>query len=136
MTHSASTLDFLCNLGDNTDRAYVYALLEQNLAAVASRSSLAGTLLRAAVPANRHHVVDFLRGLSRTELECIAEFQGACILEGLDTNANPYILMREFFDPWSSERWQNAEDRAQKTLVVLSWLEHNAVKRLTARAAA
>jgi hypothetical protein len=104
----------------------VYALLELNLAVVASRSSLVGALLRAAVPANRPAVLDFLRGLSRDELECLAEFQGACILETQEFVAfNPYRLLAEFFDPSMSERWHNADDRAHKTFIILAWLEHS-----------
>jgi hypothetical protein len=102
----------------------VYALLELNLAAVASRSCLAGALLRAVIPANRHLIVDFLRGLSRDELECVAEFQGACILEMQECGIyHPYRLLAEFFDPRTCERWHNADDRAHKTFIVLTWLE-------------
>jgi hypothetical protein len=36
---------------------------------------------------------------------------------------NPYRLLPVFFDPGTSERWQNADDRAHKTFVVLEWLE-------------
>ena len=114
----------------------MYALLELNLVSVASRSSLAGALLRAAIPANRHNVLDFLRALSRDELECLAEFQGACILEKQQSaKFSPYRLLGEFFDPWSSERWQNPDERAHKTLIVLSWLEHT-TKSVAVRAAA
>jgi hypothetical protein len=70
---------------------------------------------------HRPLVLDFLRGLSRDELECIAEFQGACIIE---SEHNPYRLMPEFFDSGVSDRWISAEDRAQKTLVVLAYLDH------------
>jgi hypothetical protein len=94
------------------------------LAVVASRSSLVGALLRTAAPANRFYVVDFLRGLSRDELECLAEFQGACVLEALDLcSFNPYNLLGDFFDPQICDRWGNADDRAHKTFVVLAWLE-------------
>jgi hypothetical protein len=100
------------------------ALLELNLAVVASRSSLVGALLRTAVPANRHYIVDFLRGLSRDELECLAEFQGACVLEAQDTcSFNPYNLLGDFFDPLIFERRGSADDRAHKTFVVLAWIE-------------
>src|SRR5271168_2169431 len=75
----------------NKHRALSNALLELNLAVVASRSSLVGALLRTAAPAHRLFVVDFLRGLSRDELECLAEFQGACVLEAQDLcSFNPY----------------------------------------------
>ena len=97
--------------------------MELNLAVEASRSSLVGALLRTAAPGSRHSVVDFLRGLSRDELECLAEFQGACMLEAQDKAANPYRLLADFFDPCVSERWLNAEDRAHKTFVVMAWLE-------------
>jgi hypothetical protein len=99
--------------------------LELNLAAVASRSSLVGALLRNALPANIPIVEDFLQGLSRDELECIAEFQGACILEAeYSENGNSYRLMSDFFDPGASERWCNPDDRAHKMFVVLAWLDH------------
>jgi hypothetical protein len=99
--------------------------MELNLAVEASRSSLVGALLRTAVPHSRQSVVEFLRGLSRDELECVAEFQGACVLEGqVVRTVNPYRLMADFFDPIVSERWLNADDRAHKTFVVLEWLEH------------
>ncbi len=96
------------------------------MAAVASRSSLVGALLRNAVPVNRHIVLDFLQGLSRDELECLAEFQGACILETeYSENRNPYRLMSDFFDPAASdERWGNPDDRAHKMFVVIAWLDH------------
>jgi hypothetical protein len=99
-------------------------LLELNLAVVASRSSLVGALLRTAAPANRLYVVDFLRGLSLDELECLAEFQGACVLEAQDSRSfNPYNLLGDFFDPQICERWGSADDRAHKTFVVLAWIE-------------
>jgi hypothetical protein len=101
--------------------------MELNLAVEASRSSLVGALLRTAVPSSRHSIVDFLRGLSRDELECLAEFQGACMLEGqvagFNQGVNPYRLLADFFDPLVSERWLNADDRAHKTFVVMAWLE-------------
>ena len=101
-------------------------LLELTLAVVASRSSLMGALIRTANPSNLHLVLDFLTGLSCGELECLAEFQGACLLEmpeATDKPVNPYRMLAEFFDPAVSERWRNCEDRAHKTFVVLSWLE-------------
>lgn len=95
------------------------------MAAVASRSSLVGALLRNATPVNRQKVLDFLRGLSRDELECLAEFQGACVLEAESTVAcHPYRLMADFFDPFGSERWNNPDDRAHKTFIVLEYLDH------------
>jgi hypothetical protein len=104
-------------------------LLELTLAVVASRSSLTGALIRTANPSNLHLVLDFLTGLSCGELECLAEFQGACLLEMSEDAlehakpVNPYRMLAEFFDPAVSERWRNCEDRAHKTFVVLSWLE-------------
>ena len=98
-------------------------LLELTLAVVASRSSLMGALIRTANPSNLHLALDFLTGLSCGELECLAEFQGACLLEMSDKPVNPYRMLAEFFDPAVSERWRNCEDRAHKTFVVLSWLE-------------
>src|ERR1700730_834549 len=92
-------------------------LLELILAVVASRSSLMGALIRTANPSNLHLVLDFLTGLSCGELECLAEFQGACLLEMCETSdkpANPYRMLAEFFDPAVSERWRNCEDRAHK----------------------
>ena len=81
-----------------------------------------GALLRIVVPVNRHLVLDFLRGLSRDELECLAEFEGACALE--ETEAfNQYRMLPLFFDPtW--ERWKNADDCAHKTFIVLAWLKY------------
>ena len=94
------------------------------MAVVASRSSLVGALLRTAAPAQRQYVVDFLRGLSRDELECLAEFEGACVLEAQDLcSLNPYNLLADFFDSMAGDRWPNADDRAHKTFVVLAWLE-------------
>jgi hypothetical protein len=98
--------------------------LELNLAAVASRSSLVGALIRAVTPEDRHPVLNLLRGLSRDELGCVAEFEGACLLEGLTSpGCNPYRLLGPFFDSSTSERWQNADDCAHKTFIVLAWLE-------------
>jgi hypothetical protein len=95
------------------------------LAAVASRSSLVGALLRTALPVNRHLVLDFLRGLSRDELECLADFQGACFLEEEYSAAcQPYRLMAEFFDPSVCDRWINPDDRSHKMFVVLAYLDH------------
>lgn len=94
------------------------------MAVVASRSSLIGALIRTAnPPSNLHTVLDYLTGLSCGELECLAEFQGACLLESGDQPVNPYRMLAEFFDPAVSERWRNCEDRAHKTFIVLSWLE-------------
>lgn len=95
------------------------------MAAVASRSSLVGALLRNALPVNKNIVEDFLQGLSRDELECIAEFQGACILEAeFSETGNSYRLMSDFFDPAASERWGNPDDRVHKMFIVLAWLDH------------
>lgn len=94
------------------------------MAAVASRSSLVGALLRPAVPLSRNFVSDFLQGLSRDELECLAEFQGACVLEEFTVARHAYRLMSDFFDPSVSERWQNPDDRAHKMFVVLAYLDH------------
>jgi hypothetical protein len=94
------------------------------LAAVASRSSLVGALLRTAIPGNRQLVLSFLQGLSRDELECLAEFQGACVLEEeFSVTCNPYRLMADFFDPSLCERWRNPDDRAHKMFIVLAYLD-------------
>jgi hypothetical protein len=98
------------------------------LAVVASRSSVAGALLRTVTPVKRPAVVDFLRGLSLDELECLADFEGACTLEGDDSREwsnrlNQYRLLPAFFDHSTSGRWQNPDDRAHKTCIVLAWLE-------------
>jgi hypothetical protein len=95
------------------------------LAAVAARSSLIGALLRTVTPVNPSAAFDFLRGLSRDELACIAEFHGACAIEILHGHqVSPYRLLPEFFDPSVSDRWRDADDRAHKTFVVLTWLEY------------
>jgi hypothetical protein len=94
------------------------------LAVVASRSCLIGSLLRVAAPANRHELFNFLGGLSRDELECLAEFQGALVLEAeYSSIRNAYRLMADFFDPNTSERWHNPDHRAHKTFVVLAYLD-------------
>lgn len=93
------------------------------MAAVASRSSLVVALLRNAAPANRHSVLNFLQGLSRDELQCIAEFQGACIIEAEYCACTPYRLMADFFDPSLCERWSNPCERAHKIFVVVAWLD-------------
>lgn len=110
-------------------------LLELTLAVAASRSSLTGALIRTANPSNLHLILDFLTGLSCGELECLAEFQGACLLEMSEKPANPYRMLAEFFDPAVSERWRNCEDRAHKTFVVLSWLEVQKIPQTRAIAA-
>src|SRR4051812_19577966 len=110
-------------------------LLELTLAAVASRSSLMGALIRTANPSNLHTILDFLTGLSCGELECLAEFQGACLLEMGFGPVNSYRMLAEFFDPGVSERWRNCEDRAHKTFVVLSWLEVQKIPQTWALAA-
>ena len=94
------------------------------MAAVASRSSLVAALLRNAIPVHRQLVLDFLRGLSRDELECIAEFQGACVLEQeFALVCQPYRLMGDFFDPALCERWRNPDNRAHKMFIVLAYLD-------------
>ena len=50
---------------DNTTSGLFPVPLELNLAAVASRSSLVGALLRNAIIAKRHILLDFLQGLRR-----------------------------------------------------------------------
>ena len=95
------------------------------MAVVASRSSIAGVLLRTVPSANRHLVVDFLRGLSRDELECLADFEGACLLESFGPHPlNAYSLLPVYFDSYA-ERCQNADDIAHKTFVVVAWLENS-----------
>ncbi len=99
--------------------------MELNLAVVASRSSLVGALLRDAIPVNRPAVSDFLQGLSLDELECLAEFQGACVIEAeYSETCHSYRLMSDFFDPEVCERWRQPDARAHKTFVVLAWLDH------------
>jgi hypothetical protein len=99
--------------------------LELNLAAVASRSFLVGALLQTAIPVNRHFILDFLQGLSRDELQCLAEFQGACVLEEeFSVTRHPYRLMADFFNPSVGDRWGNPDDRAHKMFVVLAYLDH------------
>jgi hypothetical protein len=64
-----------------------------------------------------------LRGLSSDELECIAEFQGAYVLESSSgRKANPYHLIHDFFNTIDSERWNGEDDRACKTLLMLAWV--------------
>ena len=102
------------------------------MAAVASRSHLRPhlvvALLRNSAPTTRTSVLGFLRGLSHEELQCIAEFQGACIIESfvsesLVSPSASYRLLGEFFDPAASERWQNPEERAHKVFIVVEWLD-------------
>ena len=93
------------------------------MAAVASRSSLLVALLRNSAPANRESLFQFLQGLSRDELQCIAEFQGSCILESSLATVSPYRVIEDFFDPQISDRWCNAGERAHKIFVVISWLD-------------
>ena len=98
--------------------------LELKLAAVASRSSIAGALLRTSLPQRRHAVVNFLRGLSRDELECLAEFEGACMIESLfSPRVNPYEILINFFGLPDSSRTGNDDDAAHKTCILLKWLE-------------
>jgi hypothetical protein len=85
---------------------------------------LVDALLRAARSSHRNLVFDFLDGLSTDELECLAEFHGACLLEAAFNPAfNAYRLMADFFDPAVCQRWQNPGYRAHKTFVVLAWLD-------------
>jgi len=99
--------------------------LELNLAVVASRSSLVGALLRNTIPVNQLAVSDFLQGLSLDELECLAEFQGACVIEAeYSETCNSYRLMSDFFDPEICARWRQPDARAHKTFIVLAWLDH------------
>jgi len=94
------------------------------LAVDASRSAIAAALLRTVTPPKRPVVLGFLRGLSRDELECVAEFEGACTLESCTAHSvSRYRMLPEFFDSASGERWCNEEDRAHKTFVLLTWTE-------------
>jgi hypothetical protein len=69
-------------------------------------------------------VIEFLRGLSRDELECLAEFQGACVLEQEYTKqCHPYRLMTDFFNPVTCGRWRNPDHRAHKMFIVLGYLD-------------
>ena len=121
MEHS---LLFTTAVPDNNLGGYLFVPWELILAAVASRSSLVGALLRTAIPVNRDLVHNFLEGLSRDELECLAEFQGACVLEEeFSVACQPYRLMADFFDPLVCERWRNPDDRAHKMFVVLAYLD-------------
>ena len=66
----------------------------------------------------------FLRGLSRDELECLAEFEGACIIESLSVpQVNPYEILMSFFGVSDSSRPNNPDDMAHKTCVLLKWLD-------------
>ena len=109
------------------------------MAVVASRSSLVGALIRMVGPETRPLAIDFLRGLSRDELECVAEFEGASTLDSLDFH--PYRLLPQFFDPAWTERWPNADDCAHKTFILLAWLDFrmciagHSVQSKTAKAA-
>lgn len=93
------------------------------MAAVASRSFLVGALLRNTVPSHRHSVFVFLRGLSQGELECLADFQGALILEAESGLLNPYRLMEEFFHA-EQPGWNTSFDRTDKAFIVLTYLDH------------
>lgn len=68
-------------------------------------------------------VLHFLRGLSRDELDCLADFQGACILEADEISFNAYRLMVNFFDSDYCDRWNNPGDRAHKIFIVLTYLD-------------
>jgi hypothetical protein len=58
-------------------------------------------------------------------LECIADFQGARLLEEeYSVACHPYRLMADFFDPVSGDRWRNPDERAHKMFIVLSFLDH------------
>lgn len=85
------------------------------MAVVDSRASLVNALLGGRNPAIRASLSEFLSGLSRDEMQCIAEFEGACILE--DTTA--YRMLAPFF----ANGWPDAEARAHKTFVILTWLD-------------
>ena len=95
------------------------------MAVTASRSSLVGVLIRTSPFSCQTTALNFLLGLSTDELECLAEFQGSCILEAAEGRGevNPYRLLSLFFDPAVSDRWRNPAHRAHKTFVVISWLE-------------
>jgi len=120
-----SNLAFTGAVQDNNISGYSSVPPELILAVVASRSSLVGALLRNAIPAKRDTISEFLCGLSHDELECLAEFQGACVLEqGYSVAFHPYRLMADFFDPCCCDRWRNPDDRANKVFVVLAYLDH------------
>ena len=93
------------------------------MAVVASRASLVNALLSGASPANRESLSEFLSGLSCDELQCIAEFQGASILEAGPAQYSEYRLLTKFFGAESAGRWPDAAERAHKTFVLLTWLD-------------
>ena len=86
--------------------------------------------MRSADPATRIPALDFLQGLSLDELKCLAEFQGACVLESMVKSPSPYRLLPDFFDS-AGDRWPCPEDRAHKTFIVLEWLEHTQRKPMS-----
>lgn len=93
------------------------------MANIASRSFLVGALLRHAVPTQRHPLFSFLRGLSQGELECLADFQGALILESQTGSVSAYRLMEEFFQQKLSLQCKSAEEKAHKSYVLLTYLD-------------
>ena len=88
------------------------------MAVIDSRSSLVGALLRTAPPVNRKSIGNFLEGLSRDEIQCIVEFQGACIIESAFSESRDYRMLAEFFDSWP-----DSGERAHKTFIVLAWVD-------------
>lgn len=102
-----------------------FPALELNLAVVACRSYLVGALLRYAVPTHRHTLFIFLRGLSQSELECLADFQGAVIIESQLRPVSAYRLMEEFFHTSSASVWKSSDERAHKSFLVLTYLDHS-----------
>ena len=94
------------------------------MAVIASRSFLVGALLRYTVPSHRHSVFLFLRGLSQGELECLADFQGALILESQGGRVSAYRLMEDFFHPDQPGQWNSPSERTHKSFIVLTYLDH------------
>jgi hypothetical protein len=82
-----------------------------------------GALIRTADPSHLLSVIDFLHGLSYGEMECLAEYQGASLLEAINGPVNLYRMLSDFFDPEISGCWRNSDDRAHKMFIVISWLE-------------
>lgn len=99
---------------------------------VASRSSLAGALLRNVSASQRLSLLNYLRGLSRDELECLAEFEGARIIEKQSsTLRSVYSLLADFFDSMPANRWVNPDEKAHKLFIVLEYLNllhHQAIR--------
>jgi hypothetical protein len=86
------------------------------------RKALVAALVSCIDSPNRSLARRFLRGLSRDELEYIAEFLGACILESPGRRCCSRTQMAEIIAEFQQGRPGNSPDQEHKMILLLEFL--------------